>query len=427
MSTIGYTPGVGNLPFGNTNTNPQASEYALISGASPTETLLIAKAIQNAIFDAAPAQYNALKLLYAKPFEEVDLDEFEYLENTFGRSALVFNAIVAATASGGAGTTVTNTYTFTAASMSRITVDLIIIFPDNSRATVTAILSGTTVTLSSMTSAGLAAVAVGDIGATLSTVRADAMTYFANYERLETVTRFNFVQFFLRAARWGRIELKKYENKGTTNYLVVDREQRMKQIRVDFFNAFFNGIMGEVYLSSGQPAKTMDGIYPRMVAAGSMNATVTEAGLVAAFRTLAFKTNFKVEGATRFIYGTSEILDVLSRAWKEPGIRYTPSDEIGNLNLTQYKIGSMNFVPVACELFREPSCFPAFWQRMLLIIDQETVTPVSMKGIQQVEMGGSLDMGGDNGSREDFKDWYVRGQLSLKMNNPLSSFYLNVL
>ena len=426
MSNVNYTPGVGNLPFGNTNTNPEASEYALISGQNPTESLLIAKAIQAAIFDAAPAQYNALKLLYAKPFEEVNLDEFEYLENTFGRSALVFNAIVAATPAGGAGVTVTNTYTFTAASMARITVDLIIIFPDNTRGTVTAILGATTVTISSMTSAGLSAVAVGDIAATLSTVLADAMTYFANYERLETVTRFNFVQFFLRAARWGKIELQKYKNAGTTDYLVVDKEQKMKQIRVDFFNAFFNGMIGEVLLSSGQPAKTMDGIYPRMVAAGSMNATVTEAGLVAAFRTLAFKTNYKVEGATRFIYGTSEILDVLSRAWKEPGIRYAPNDMIGNLNLTQYKIGTMNFVPVACELFREPSCFPAFWQRMILVIDQETITPIKMKGSPQVGGGSTLDKQ-ENGTREGFKDWYVEGQLSLKMNNPLSSFYVNVI
>lgn len=426
MANTNYSPGLGNLPFGNTNTNPEASEYALISGQNPTESLLIAKAIQEAIFDAAPAQYNALKLLYAKPFEEVNLDEFEYLEKTFGRSALVFNAIVAATPSGGAGTNVTATYTFTAASMTRITVDLIIVFPDNTRGTVTSSASATTVVITSMTGFGLAAVAVGDIAATLSTVVADAMTYFANYERMEMITRFNFVQFFLRAARWGRIELQKYQNAGTTNYLVLDKEEKMKQIRVDFFNAFFNGTIGEVLLSSGQPAKTMDGIYPRMVAAGSMNATVTEAGLVAAFRTLAFKTNYKMEGATRFIYATSEILDVLSRAWKEPGIRYAPNDMIGDLNLTLYKIGTMNFVPVACELFREPSCFPAFWQRMLLVIDQETITPVKMKGIPQVNGGSTLDKQ-DNGSREGFKDWYVEGQLSLKMNNPLSSFYINVI
>ena len=86
----------------------------------------------------------------------------------------------------------------------------------------------------------------------------------------------------------------------------------------------------------------------------------------------------------------------------------------------------MNFVPVACDLFREPSCFPAFWQRMILVIDQETITPIKMKGIPQVGGGSTLDKQ-ENGTREGFKDWYVEGQLSLKMNNPLSSFYINVI
>lgn len=424
MSNRNYTPGLGNLPFGNTNTNAQSSEYATISGYSPVESILIAKAIKRAIFDAAPAQYNALKLLYAKPFEDVNNDEFEYLENTFGRSALVSNAIVAAVAAV-PGVPASQTLTFTAASMTHLTPDLIIIYPDNTKAVIRTIASATTVTVESQTSGGLPAVAVGDVFAIQSTIMADAMDYFSNYERLETVTRYNFVQFFLRAARWGRIELQKYENSGTTDYLVVDKEQKLKQLRVDLFNSFFNGNRGEFRISSGYIAKSMGGIYPTMVAAGSMSSNPTVAGLKAAFETLAFATNYKQEGATRFIYGCDEILYELSKVWKEPGVRYTPSDEIANLNLTEYKLGTMKFVPVNCELFRESSCFPADWKRKLLIIDQETITPKKMKGIPALEMGTTLDKG-SNGTREGFKDWWVQAQLSLEMNNPLSSFWIDV-
>ena len=63
MSNKTYAPGVGNLPYGNLNTNPQGSNYAVDSAFSPDESLLIQKAVRQAIFDAAPAQYNALKLL----------------------------------------------------------------------------------------------------------------------------------------------------------------------------------------------------------------------------------------------------------------------------------------------------------------------------------------------------------------------------
>lgn len=421
-----YTPGVGNAPFGNTNANSQASQYATISGYTPAETILLAKAVKRAIFDAAPAQYNALKLLYAKDFEEVSGDEFTYLEQTFGRSVLTSNAIVAAVAAV-VGVPASQTLTLTAASMAHLTPDLIIIYPDNTKAVIRSVNAGLNqITVESQTSAALPAVAVGDIFATQSTIVADAADSFSNYERMEVIERYNFVQFFLRAARWGKIELTKYENMGTTNYLVIDKEQKLKQLRVDLFNSFFNGQRGEFRLASGQPAKAMGGIYPIMVAAGSQNANPTVAGLKATFETLAFATNYKAEGATRFIYGTEEMLYELSKVFKEPGIRYTPNDEIANLNLMEYRIGTMRFVPVNCELFREASCFPADWKRKLLIIDQETITPIKMKGIEAMNIGGSTLDKGSNGTREGFKDWYVEAQLSLQMNNPLSSFWIDV-
>ena len=52
MSNKTYAPGVGNLPYGNLNTNPQGSNYAVDSAFSPDESLLIQKAVRQAIFDA---------------------------------------------------------------------------------------------------------------------------------------------------------------------------------------------------------------------------------------------------------------------------------------------------------------------------------------------------------------------------------------
>lgn len=424
MSQRTYTPGVGNSPFGNVNTNPQSSNYGATSGYSAQESILIAKAIKEAIFDAAPEQYNALKLVFEKDFEEYNNDEFEYLENTFGRSALESNGTATAqTAVPGA--VVTQTFALTAATITHVGIDELIIYPDGSRGIVR-VVSGNNVTIESYTSLGLPAVAVGDIFSIQSTVYGDGMDTFSNYERLETITRYNYVQQFLRACRWGRVELLKYQNSGTTDFLDKDKKEKMRQLRTDLFNSFFNGVRGEVRLANGLPAKTMGGIYPTMVAAGSMTANPTIAGLRSSFETLAFKTNYKKEGGTRMIYATDEMLYEISKIFKDPGLRYTPSDTVANMNLFEYKIGSMRFVPVSCELFKEQSCFPKDWNRKILVIDQESIAPVKMKGLPSMFTGSTLDKG-SNGTREGFKDWYTEANLSLRFNNPLGSFWMDVL
>jgi hypothetical protein len=424
MSQINYTPGTGNSPFGNIAANPQASNYGTASGFSASETILIAKAVREAIFDAAPEQYMALRLVFEKDFEEVNLDEFEYLEKTFGRTALEANATQTAQAAV-PGAIQTQTLTLTAATSTKIGIDKIIIYPDGTKATITAVLSPLTFTVKSQTGAGLPAIAVGDIFSVQSTLVADGANYFADYERTETITRYNYIQMFLRARRWTRMELLKYQNSGTTNYLDIDRKDKIDQLRVDLFNSFFNGTRGEFQLSSGAPAKSMGGIYPTMVAAGSMTANPTIAGLRTAFETLAFKTNFKKEGGTRMIYATDEMLYELSKIFKDPGTRYAPNDKIADLNLTEYRMGTMKFVPVPCELFKEQSCFPKEWARKILVLDQETISPVKMKGLPSMFSGTTLDKGA-NGTREDFKDWYTEANLSLRFNNPLGSFYIDV-
>jgi hypothetical protein len=423
MSQVSYTPGIGNAPFGNVNTNPQSSNYGANSGYSAQESLLIAKAIKEAIFDAAPEQYNALKLVFEKGFVEYNNDEFEYLESTFGRSALESTGIVAAQAAV-AGAVQTQTIPLTAGTITHVGLDLILVYPDGTKGIVRAI-AGLNVTVESQTSAGLPAVAVGDIFSVQSTIYGDGEDGFSNYERLETITRYNYVQQFLRACRWGRVELLKHQNSGTTNFLEKDKKEKMRQLRTDLFNSFFNGTRGEFRLASGLPVKSMGGIFPTMVAAGSMNANPTIAGLRAAFERLAFATNFKKEGGTRMIYATDEMLYELSKIFKDPGTRYAPTDMIANMNLTEYKMGTMRFVPVPCELFKEQSCFPKDWNRKMLVLDQETISPVKMKGLPAMETGTTLSKG-SNGTRENFEDTWYGANLSQEFNNPLGSFWLDV-
>jgi hypothetical protein len=423
MSQTVYTPAAGGAPFGNLNANPQESQYQNESGYTPDETILLEKAVREAIFDSAPAQYKALRLLFEKPMQDELSDEFEYLEKTFGRTALEATSSPIAVAAVPA-TEVTQVIAMTAASVAAISPDDIIVYPDNTKAIVRSIAT-LNVTVASLTGIGLPAVTSGDVFAVQAPIAGDGATSFSHYERMNTVTRYNYIQLFLRAARWGKVEMIKWENLARTNYMELDKAERMNQLRTDLFTSFFNGTRGEFTLASTIQAKAMGGIYPTMVAAGSMSGNPTTAGLKSTFEQLAFRTNYKVEGGTRMIYGTDEMLYELGKVFKEPGVRYAPNDRIADLNLDKYKLGSMNFVPVSCELFKERSCFPASWARKLLILDQETITPIKLKGLPATFSGSTLPKG-ENGTREGFKDWYVEANLSLRFNNPLASFSIDV-
>lgn len=423
MSQQIYQPGVQNSPFGLLQANPQGSFYATDSSLSPAETNLLRKAIKREIFDASPKQFDALKLVFSQTPREVDSDEFEYVEATFGR-----NALIAATATGAVvavpGAKVTQTFDLDAASLTRVSVDLVITYPDNTEGVIQNI-AGATITVGSRTGVGLSAVSIGDSFAIRSSIEGDGNDSFAVYQRTETITRYNYVQFFARAKRWDRVEMQKWINTGTTNYMDFDKKQKVKQLRYDLFVSYFNGHRGEYTLANSRTAKSMGGIYPTMVAAGSLTANPTVAGLQAAFEQLAFATNFKAEGEVRFIYAADEMLNELSKIYKQPGLRYEPNDEIANLKLKKIEFGTQVWVLVPCELFREASCFPAEWRRRMLCLDLQTITPVKMKGLPAMDMGTTLDRGA-NGTRENFKDWWCTAQLSLEMNNPLASFIIDV-
>lgn len=423
MSNRTYTPGAGGSPFGNLQANPQAANYLTDSGYSATGTNLLRKAIEYAIYSAVPQQYYALKLLFQKSFKDEASDEFEYVEKTFGRTALQ-SSNTANAVSATPGSEVTQVIPMTSDSVTRIQPDDMIVYKDGTKAIVRSI-SSLNVTVASLTGGALPAVAANDVFSIQGPTIGDGIASFSHYDRIQTVTRYNYIQMFLRAARWGRVELQKYKNLGTTDYLDWDKAEKMEQLRTDLFVTFFNGTRGEVKMASGIPAKTTGGIFPSMVGAGSISANPTTAGLRVAFEQSAFASNYKQEGGVRMVYGTPEILYELSKIFKDPGLRYTPNDDVAKMDLLEYRFGGMRFVPVPCQLFNERSAFPASWARKILVLDQEAITPVKLMGMPGFDSGSTLDMG-PNGTREMFKDWWVEGQLGVKFNNPLGSFYLDV-
>ena len=401
---------------------PIGSEYA--SEFSTSETILIRRAIAREIFDAVPKKYSALRLLMDKPVQYEANDVFTYLEKTFGRVALK------AAAGQSAGTT--QAITMTSGGGNNVTINKVIVYPDNTKGIVKSI-SGDVVTVQKFNGASdLTAVLTDDYFSIQTGVIADGQNFLTHYDRMSKIERYNYIQLMHRDKRWSRKEMTKFANLANTNYYELDKKEQMDLLLQDMFISLWNGVRGEVNItvpgtdgSSPYKAMTMQGIFPAMVAAGSASASgVTKATLQESFETLCFETDYKSEGGVRFVFAQNALLYELSKAWKETGLRYKPDDKIGDLNLQIYKIGDMSFVPVATELFKEVSCFPVTWQHRIFVLDTETIHPVCMQGYQSIEMGQSSPKG-TNGSIQDYTEWWVQGMLSLKFNNPLSSFYMD--
>jgi len=404
--------------------NPKGSQYA--SDYSHAESILIREAVAQAIIDQTPKQYSSLRILMEKPIIYKPSDEFYYLESTFGRSA-------SQAASGVAGVTYPTTQTVTFKDVTSFSVNDILTYPDNTKGIVKSINTSTKqVVMEPQTNATLPAVSTDDYFGLQSPLKADGQNFISHYDRLETVTRRNLVQMTQRAKRWSRVEKLKYQNMGQTDYIMKDQMQLIKQTQMDMFNSFWNGSMGECSVTSSgvtaanqYKAKTMMGIYPQMIASGAQFATATPSTLIKTFETLAFSTNTQAEGETRFIFATDKMLYELSKAYKDTKTRYRPDSRLADMNLYEYTIGTMNFVPVTTALFGEYSMFPkgtGFDQR-LFVLDVETIDPVCMTGLAPIETGMTDNK--QKGSYRDYTDVWADSCLSLQFNKVTSSFFIN--
>lgn len=411
-----FTPTVpASNAFSNTDLNALGSGYASQFGHGVTD--LIARQIRYTIYDAAPrGYYDDLKILKMKSPNMKNSDEFFYLEKVFGRNSLIATAIVA----GGA---TQQTIPVTAASVTVTSVDMIITYPNNTKGSITAVDTAlNTITVRSMTGGTLPAVAANDVFAQLSTVAADGENKISTYMRLNTIERTNLIQLFARATRFGEVELFKYKNAGTSDYLTNNKQEVMNQFRIDLSNCYWNGLAGEVTLADGTKAKTMGGLVPTMIAAGSPQVATTIANVAAGFEDLVLSTEYKEVGAKRFLYGTPRRINDLENAYKRLLTRYKPEDERVNLHVNQLDLGASSIVLVPVKRFEEPSCFPASFAQSYFLIDQESVTPCEL----WAERMGETPDRSTNQNLNTYKDFFVDGNMSIEFSNPLGGGILTV-
>ena len=417
-------PNLAQAPAPWNSVNAIGDEYA--TAYSRDTTSLIRRAIAEKIYDAVPAKYKIFRLLFDKPVEYVASDVFTYMEKTFGRTVLQHIS------ADSVGSAATQEIELSTGGSANITKNKIIVYPTNRKAIVTNVNTSTDViSVKALNGqAALPALTGDEYFAIQTSVIADGQNFLTHYDRMKKIERYNYLQLMHRDKRWTRKEITKFKNLGTTNYYALDKKEQLQLLLQDMFASLWNGERAEADITSPEgsgtyKAKTMGGIFPLMVAAGSSNSTgVTSSQLKDAFEVLAFATDYKSENSTRFMFAVNQLLYELSKEYKETGTRYTPNDKIADLNLWEYRIGDMRFVPVETALFKETSLFPTTWESRIFVLDLDTLQPVCMAGYEPIEMG-QTNPKGVGGSINDYTEWWIQGMLSLRFNNPLSSFYID--
>ena len=229
---------------------------------------------------------------------------------------------------------------------------------------------------------------------------------------------------------------QRYQNNGTTNYYERDMKHLMDECYRDLFALYINGTRGEhnilVPADAGLAAGTYktkigDGLFPFMQRYGAANSISSPATIVADFEALAFATNYEAAGATRWILGTDRVLHILSQMWKDP-VRYMSGDVTNSLDLTEYKFGTMKFVPVVVPQFESGTgMFPASFENRIIVVNPDRIAPTCMQGYETIYANNTGNLYKKNGGYLDYIDYFVQYMVGFQMTGVGGSFWIDVI
>lgn len=397
-----------NMPINNANLNALGSQYAALNGWNTTD--LLRRIVNEMIYETEPQKFPLLKFLSMNPIETINSDEHFWEEMGWQR-----NAIQTTTSPG--GVVYPAVQTVGVSSINDVSKDMIVGYPNGETGIVKNInIAGLTIDVQPRNNATLPAVVAGDLLAFIGTIEADGAQGFQPYFRAQTITRFNFNQSLPLAIKFGKIELEKYKRAGQfNNFISLQYQKFYQQARVSLENTLFQGIRGQFMTAGGDPAKTTGGIDYWMGQAGSPSVTSPVSTLGVALEQLVMDTTYELEGATKFLFGTSRQLRHMSAYFKDSLTRYSPKDMNADLDLESVKIGGTRVVFVDYSRFEDNASFPKAYAKRLYLLDLQHL---HLKEFMPPEFGTSLNR--QTGLPVNKEEMWIVYQLSMEIVNPLA-------
>ncbi len=396
------------------NLNALASTYA--TDYSKTTTDLIKRSVHSIIYDIAPKQFYDMTILDSMPAETAPDTEFFFAVKTYSRYPLTVAS--PGVASPGANAT----QDIPTSDTTMCAVDNVVCYPDGTKGLITVVTLNTKVTVRPYTGGTLPAVTATQTLPILGPVEGDASDDIKTYFRLDIEERYNFVQQYVKAMKWGEVEIERYRRNGTfSNYLQMNRTEFFDQVRIDRSNFYWLGTRGELTIANGNKVKMAGGIYQTMIEMGTQQFSATSSTLASALEDAALSTNYKEYGAVRFLYATPRLCLAVSKAYKDTLTRYTPDSKVADLMLDMIKIGDSDIVLVPMKRFIDTASFPVSFQNKMFLIDQTSIIPMKF----MAESYGTTLGRVNNGTLKKYSEEWVSMDFSQKFLNPLGCAIIN--
>ena len=352
--------------------------------------------------------------------KQVNLTEFTWFEKGYGRDAMVATGAV----TGGNNQII---LPVTAASLGIVTINTIVSFPNDQIGNITAINKNSNqVTVQMQTGAVAPNVNANDLIANKSSIEPDGVNNYSQNFRIQTIKRVNFIQQFVKGMTFADYELEKYKRSGTTDFLEVNKMEFVRQFRIDISNTMWGGVLGQIDMSYGEPAKTSDGIYSLMTKNASPIAYTTLASVGSALESIALQTEYGYYGDVKFAFMTPTMKNAIAKYYKYPLLRYTVTTGdstadggggVAPLSLEAVDIGSTRIILVPYKRFEDTASFSTSWQNRIFLLDVKNITPcyfMPESMIQTPNRRTGINL-------KTYTNFVMSADFSMEFNNPASS------
>lgn len=372
-----------NTPDGLKSVNPLGSEYAQQYGQNQSGHYK--SAVASDIIDDSPRRFLDLQVMKSQ-FGVVDatgFDEDHWMEHLWARSPATVTAAAAVVNPVGV-TVVTQNVVVTAASLNVFKVDRMVVYPQGTIGTVTAVNTGTsTLTISSQYGQGLEALAVGDYLQDGGVAGADGLERLQMTQRSEFIDIVNYVEILgSRNLTYNEYELAKIKRTGQTNKMEFDQRDAEQGLLTDQAIKIWLGRKGQSQMSNTEIFKNTGGITYQLQTGGAPFTTATTGNIWDELTASVYATDFCAAGLDRFVFGSPKAISALNLSSGKPElIRYKPDDMTRNLDLNAYVFGNRRIIPVEVPLFADPGSFPSLYQNRLFLLDPGNIKLVQMPGM----------------------------------------------
>lgn len=354
-----------NAPRDFINTNPLGSDFA--ASYSLTTSYGLELAIDPRIVQIIPDEFGAFKWFTTVSRKGYSGKEWNWLQAMYPNRAFLADDVSAAVVAV-PGSSVTQNVSIADVSIPVMAIGVKVVYPNNQQGVITAVNrtpGAGEITVRSMLSEGLPAVAAADVLANHGSVGADGTYGFDNFYTTDTQRYSNIMEMYYDAERWDEAQKIQLMNQQQVNF--IQQQKQDLNFRVNAANEarLWLGQYGmntippnQFFAGSGYRATYTRGILQHMTADGVSTINTTAATAMDDIHQVISDMSLLANTKNWQLFATSDILRQIGIAERSERIRYAPGDTIVNTEVTGYRtFDNVMITPISCDAWKDVSYY----------------------------------------------------------------------